>query len=181
MMQDKLLIWKCRRGSREALRQIYEKYHADLLKLAIFLTGQAHVADDVVHDVFVRFARSAPRLSPAGSLRGYLVTSTLNRVRTLGRDRLRRGERGLDDAAALPAATPRPDQWAIMSERLERIARAMGQLPYEQREAVVLHLQSGMTFRSIARRQKTSVSTVQGRYRYGIDKLRSLVNGELSE
>jgi RNA polymerase sigma-70 factor (ECF subfamily) len=180
MMEDKLLIWKCRRGSREALRQVYEKYHADLLKLAIFLTGQAHVADDVVQDVFVQFVRSVPRLSLAGSLRGYLIASTVNRVRNHRRDHCRRGERGLDEAAAL-AATPRPDQWAVMSEQLERVSSAMARLPYEQREAVILHLQSGMTFRSIARWQRTSISTVQGRYRYGIDKLRSLVNGELSK
>ena len=38
MMEDKRLIWQCRRGSRDALRQIYEKYHVDLLKLAVVLT-----------------------------------------------------------------------------------------------------------------------------------------------
>ena len=181
MMQDKLLIWKCKRGSREALRQIYEKYHVDLLKLAIVLTGQAHSADDIVHDVFVQFARSVSRMSLSGSLKGYLTTSTVNRVRNFHRDQCRRGERGLDEAAALPAATRRPDQWAIMSERLERLTQAMAELPYEQREVITLHLHSGLTFRRIARWQNTSISTVQGRYRYGIDKLRSLVNGERSK
>lgn len=181
MMQDKLLIWKCRRGSRQALRQVYEKYHADLLKLATVLTGQADTADDIVHDVFVQFARSVARMSLTGSLKGYLTTSTLNRVRNHRRDQRRRGERGLDEAAAVPAATPRPDQWAIMSERLERLSHAMAELPYEQREVITLRMESGMTFRRIARWQNTSISTVQGRYRYGIDKLRSLVNGELSK
>jgi len=36
-----------------------------------------------------------------------------------------------------------------------------------------------LTFKEIARIQDVSISTVQGRYRYGIDKLRSLLNGEL--
>ena len=181
MMEDKLLIWKCKQGSCQALRQIYEKYHADLLKLAIVLTGQSYTADDIVHDVFVKFARSVPRLSLAGSLKSYLTTSTLNRVRNVRRDQARRGERGLEHAAALPANTPRPDHWAIMGERLERLSSAMAQLPYEQREVITLRVQSGMTFRTIARCQNTSISTVQGRYRYGIDKLRSLVDGELSK
>ncbi|MHC4517331.1 MAG: RNA polymerase sigma factor [Planctomycetota bacterium] len=180
-MEDKLLIYKCKRGSRQALRQIYEKYHADLLKLAIVLTGRTHTADDVVHDVFVRFARSVPRLSLAGSLKAYLTTSTVNRVRSFHRDRSRRAPRGLDDAAARPANTPRPDHWAIVSEQLERLSSAMAHLPYEQREVITLRMQSGMTFRAIARCQNTSISTVQGRYRYGIDKLRSLVNGERSK
>ena len=180
-MEDTLLILKCKRGSREALRRIYEKYHVYLLKMAIVLTGQPTTADDIVHDVFVQFARSIPRLSLSGSLKSYLTTSTLNRVRNLRRDEARRDECGLEDAAAVPAGTPRPDQWAIMGERLERLSSAMAQLPYEQREVITLRVESGMTFRAIAQCQKTSISTVQGRYRYGIDKLRSLVNGELSE
>jgi len=180
MMEDKLLVWRCKRGSRDALRQIYEKYHVDLLKLAIVLTGEASAAEDIVHDVFVRFARSVPRLSLSGSLKGYLVVSTANRVRDYSRDRQRRGGPGLEEAAGVPSPDRPPEQWAILSEQLEHLGRAMAQLPYEQREAVALHVQGGLTFRGIARRQNTSVSTVQGRYRYGIEKLRSLLNGELS-
>jgi RNA polymerase sigma factor (sigma-70 family) len=180
MMEDKRLIWQCRRSSRDALRQIYEKYHMDLLKLAVVLTGEASAAQDIVHDVFVKFAQSARGLSLAGSLKGYLVVSTVNRVRDYRRDRQRRGEQGLAKAAAAVAPARSPEQWAILSEQLERLSQAMAQLPYEQREAVALRVQAGMTFRGIARRQSTSTSTAQGRYRYGIEKLRSLLNGELS-
>jgi RNA polymerase sigma-70 factor (ECF subfamily) len=179
-MEDKLLIWKCRRGSREALRRIYEKYHLDLLKLAIVLTGDAGTAEDIAHDVFVRFAQSADRISLAGSLKGYLVMSAVNAARSHRRDKKRHKEQNLDGVAALASMTGPPDQWAIVSERLEHLRAAMAQLPYEQREVITPHMQSGMTFRSIARRQNTSVSTVQGRYRYGMNKLRSLLNGELS-
>jgi RNA polymerase sigma-70 factor (ECF subfamily) len=180
MMEDKLLIWKCRRGSRDALRQIYEKYHVDLLKLAVVLTGEPATAEDVVHDVFVRFARSVAWLALTRSLKGYLIVSVVNRVRDYRQARQRRSEQGLEDAAALASETRPPEQWAILSEQLERLGGAMAQLPYEQREVVALHVQGGLTFRRIARRQNTSISTVQGRYRYGIEKLRSLLNGELS-
>jgi len=181
MMEDKLLIWKCKRGSRDALRQIYEKYHRDLLKVAMVLTGQAHTAEDIVHDVFIKFAGSVGRLSLTGSLKGYLVVGTLNGVRDYRRKSSRRGKRSLDEAATVASAVSRPDQWAMMSEELKRLSDAMAELPYEQREVITLHMQSGMTFRNIARWQKTSTSTVQGRYRYGIDKLRSLLNGERSK
>jgi len=150
------------------------------LDLAVVLTGDVHAAQDVVHDVFVKFARSVRGLSLAGSLKGYLVVSTVNRVRDYRRDRQRRGEQGLENAVGTAASLRPPEQWAILSEQLERLSRAMTQLPYEQREAVALHVQAGLTFRAIARRQNTSTSTAQGRYRYGIEKLRSLLNGELS-
>ena len=76
VMEDKLLIWKFKRGNREALRRIYDKYHADLLKIAVVLTGGMNPAEDVVQDVFVRFAERAGRLTLSGSLRNYLITST---------------------------------------------------------------------------------------------------------
>jgi RNA polymerase sigma-70 factor (ECF subfamily) len=54
----------------------------------------------------------------------------------------------------------------------------MTQLPYEQREAIVLHIQGPMKFKEIAKLQQTSVKTVLSRYRYGMNKLRSILNSE---
>ena len=38
-----------------------------------------------------------------------------------------------------------------------------------------------MKFRDIAKLQQISMNTAQGRYRYGMDKLRSMLNGEVEE
>ena len=38
-----------------------------------------------------------------------------------------------------------------------------------------------MKFKDIARLQRVSLSTTHGRYRYGLDKLRSLLNSEVQE
>jgi RNA polymerase sigma-70 factor (ECF subfamily) len=181
MMVDKLLILRFNRGSSDALRQIYDKYHSELFKLAVCLAGDAYAAEDIVHDVFCAFAQSSERIGLAGSLKGYLVTSTVNRVRNFQRDRFRRAEFGIDEALAMPSGQRRPEQWAILSEQLERLTKATADLPYEQREVVMLHVQFDLTFREIADLQKTSVSTAQGRYRYGIEKLRKHLNGELSK
>jgi len=180
-MEDKLLIWKLRRGSREALRRTYDKYHADLLKFAVVLTGGMNAAEDVVQDVFTQFAQSSRHLALAGSLRNYLITSTLNSVRNLRRYRGRHETRSLAEADSLPSTENRPDQWAVMSEQLEHLAAAMASLPYEQREVITLRIEADLTLRKIAQLQKTSISTVQGRYRYGMEKLRSLLNGEIQE
>ena len=50
---------------------------------------------------------------------------------------------------------------------------------YRAREAVVLHIQGTMKFKEIARLQQTSVKTALSRYRYGLNKLRSIFNGEV--
>jgi RNA polymerase sigma-70 factor (ECF subfamily) len=69
----------------------------------------------------------------------------------------------------------------IRDEELKQLAEALATLPYEQREVVVLHLKGDLTFRAIAKVQDASINTVQSRYRYGIDKLRSMLNGEVEE
>jgi len=178
-MEDKLLIWKFKRGRREALRRIYDKYHGNLLKLAVVLTGDLDTAEDIVQEVFTHFAQSANRFGMSGSLRSYLITSTLNGVRNQRRDNRRRYVQSLDKAEHVPEIVRQPDQWAVLSERLEHLSCAMAYLPYEQREVITLRMEAKMTFRQIAGLQKTSISTVNGRYRYGIEKLRSLLNSEV--
>jgi len=44
---------------------------------------------------------------------------------------------------------------------------------------VLLRLKANLKFRDIARLQQTSISTVLGRYRYGLDRLRAMSNGEV--
>src|SRR4030042_5867782 len=92
MLEDKLLVLKCRRGSREAMSRIYEKHKDYLLTLAKGLLGQQAEAEDVVHDVFVSFARSVRHFRLTGSLRGYLATCVGN----LARDKIRKKIRQAD-------------------------------------------------------------------------------------
>jgi len=179
MMEDRLLIWKFRRGSQDALRRIYQKYRHDLLKLAVSLAGDVHAAEDVVQDVFVSFAQTGDRIRPAGDLKKYLVTCVANRIRNRRRDRARHETSGLDEAEWIVCAARRPEQWAILNEELRSLSRAMAQIPYEQREVIGLYMEGDLTFRQIAAIQDASINTVQGRYRYGITKLRSLLNSEL--
>jgi RNA polymerase sigma-70 factor (ECF subfamily) len=138
------------------------------------------MAEDVVHDVFVAFAQSARRFQLTGSLGGYLATCVSN----LARDKIRARTR---QAQVLNAMNPvilcsdNPAQSLIETEDLTRLRQALNQIPYEQRETVMLHLKGGMKFREIARLQGVSLSTTHGRYRYGLDKLRSLLNNEVEK
>jgi len=181
MVEDKLLIWKFKLGNTDALRRIYEKYKNDLLKLAVALTNDVNTAEDVVQDVFVSFAQLAARIRVTGNLKTYLATCVANRLRNTRRDQQRHEASGLEDADCMVCTTERPEQWAILSEELELFSKAMAQIPYEQREVIGLHMQGGMTFRQIAKARNASINTVQGQYRYGMNKLRSLLNGKIEK
>ena len=77
MLEDRVLIWKLRRGNRDALCRIYEKYRDDMLRIAVGLLNQKSTAEDVVHDVFIAFVSSASGFELTGSLRGYLMSTNL--------------------------------------------------------------------------------------------------------
>jgi len=178
MIEDKLLILKFKHGSVDALRRIYEKYKGYLLKIAIALLHDVNLAEDVVQDVFIRFAQSENRISINGSLKGYLRTCVVNSAHNKNREKRLRPSVELNDSKTIIAESNNPDHWILCEEESKRIGDALAQLPYEQREVVVLHLHGDMKFRQIAKLKAVSIKTIQSRYRYGLDKLRLLLNSE---
>ena len=181
MTEDSLLIYKFKRDSKEALRRIYEKYRNYLLKIAVVLEDDTNTAEDAVEDVFVSFAQSADRIRLAGSLKHYLATSLANRIRNLRRDRQRHRESNIDDAKTVTSNSVRPEQWVILNEQLQLLTEAMAEIPYEQREVIALYMQGDLTFRQIAKQQNASINTIQGRYRYGIEKLRNILKSRSNQ
>lgn len=178
MPSDRVLLNKAARGCKDSLRRIYEEHKDHLLTLARSLTGDRNTAEDIVHDVFVTFARSLPQLRVKTSLRGYLSVSVCNRVRDLVRTEIRHrhhecpiGRESQEMAA--------PDTRAAEMELAGRLRAALEQVPLDQREVLLLRTQAGLSFKEIAQHQGVPVNTAQGRYRYGIEKLRSLLNSEL--
>ncbi|MHC4120763.1 MAG: RNA polymerase sigma factor, partial [Planctomycetota bacterium] len=142
-------------------------------------TGNIHRSEDVVQDVFVKLAQSYNKVGIRRNLRNYLITSVINRIRTLRRDRQRHEEKDRDRPLRISRVS-RPDQWAALNEQMHQLSDALTQLSFEQREVILLRFEVGLPFRQIARIQNKSTNTVEGRYRYGMEKLRSLMNSEVT-
>ncbi len=174
-IDEKIFVWKFNRGSKDALRRLYEKYKDDLLGLAVTLLRDRAEAEDVVHDVFVSFARTAGSFTLSGTLKGYLSTCVANCARDRNRLRSAR-DVGLDAAEDMETDSDDPVAYAVGSEQAGRLQQMLDCLPYEQREIIVLHLHQEMRFREIAEALGVSINTVQSRYRYGLEKLRSILN-----
>jgi RNA polymerase sigma-70 factor (ECF subfamily) len=179
-IDEKILVWKFNRGSKDALRRLYEKYKDDLLGLAITLLRDRGTAEDVVHDVFVSFARAAGAFTLSGSLKGYLSTCVANAARDKNRLKSQR-DVALDAAENVTAGSDDPVEYAAGSEEALRLREMLGRLPFEQREVVVLHLHQEMRFREIAEALGISINTAQSRYRYGLEKLRSILNSKVTK
>ena len=178
MLEDELLKLRFKAGSIDALQRIYEKYRDYLLTLAMALVNDGGTAEDIVHDVFVSFAQSGARFRLYGSLRAYLATCVVNRARDQMRACKRRG-RLQDEGTPLESDFDPPDERILSDERSRLVARALARLPDEQREIIALHLNGQLKLGEISRLQDIPLTTVRGRYRHGIERLRSILNGRL--
>ena len=176
-MTDSLLMTSRKQESRDALRSIYEKYRDSLLILGIALSHDVNIAEDAVHDVFVAFAGYFENFKLTGSLKAYLSKCVANRVRDLMRKK-KSQTLNPQQARPTPQDSSEPGSLIICNEQLRLLSSALAALPYEQREVIVLHIHGQMRFRTIAKSLGISVNTVKGRYRYGIRKLRSILNSE---
>lgn len=178
MQREKKLIQRMKNGDKDALRILYVEHKDFLLTLANALLHDIALAEDVLHDVFVNFTRNISDFQLTGSLKAYLSTCVVNGARSiLRRKKIRENNTDFSiEPQAQITSCPVETQ-----ETAEKIRTHLAALPDEQREVVVLRVKAGLKFKEIARIQAVSIPTVQGRYRYGIDKLRSLLNGELEK
>lgn len=173
-MNDAGLAQRLVDGDADALRQVYHLYKHDLLTVATAVLCDLHAAEDCVHDVFAQFAAGAKDVAVERNLRGYLMRCVANRAKNMIKQQRVRRTRRVDEADERRSSES-PAGRLIATEQSLQVFRAMAQLPIEQREVITLHLHAELTFREIALQLGLSINTVQSRYRYGIEKLRTLL------
>ena len=175
--RETALVERLRAGEREAIRQVYEQFKADVLAIVTTVLGRREAAWDVLHDVFVSLARTAPNLAPDTNLKRYLVIAGANRAR----DHLakRRGvSLDCEGLAELPSrAADEPSTVAAGPEDARRLWEKVVELPEEQRVVVALHVYGGLSLKEIATDEGISENTARSRYRYALQKLRANLKG----
>jgi RNA polymerase sigma-70 factor (ECF subfamily) len=149
----------------DRIGRLYDRFAAGLYRYALMILGDPAAAADAVQQVFVAVLRARDR--DIESDERYLRRAVRNECYSTIRQRKRHPAAAivLED---LVADGERPD---------ERIAlqQAMSSLPPEQREVVHLKIFKGMTFQEIAGVIGESANTIASRYRYAIEKLRSML------
>jgi RNA polymerase sigma-70 factor (ECF subfamily) len=184
MLEDKLLIRQFKYGSEDAFHSIYEKHKNYMLTVATALLNDTDAAEDIVHSVFMDFAESIDEFELTGSLKRYLGICVANSARNANKSMARRKQRleaATKRSKQVPSDVSEPERLAILSEEKRRICYALSRMPYDQREVVVLRLTGGMKFKEIAHLRNESINTIQSKYRYGLNKLRLLFDGEVTQ
>ena len=107
-------------------------------------------------------------------------------MRSAALDSLRSQDRRNRRESAFQQTTAE-EPWALFESSLEQkedaaiIEQALGQLPPEQREVLVLRIWGELTFAEIATALGDSINTVASRYRYGLEALRRILTPHVHE
>ncbi|MHC4737314.1 MAG: sigma-70 family RNA polymerase sigma factor [Planctomycetota bacterium] len=175
MLDDRLVVWKLKRGDSESLRHLYVKYKDQLLLIGTCLLNESEAAEEILHDVFVSFAEGAGQFHLYGSLKNYLISCVVEQVRDKFRERMYKIV-GLDSTGPILSGPEVEEEGVMDSEESQIVAEALVEVGEQQRNAIILHLVGGMKFGEIGRMQNVSASTAEGRYCYGLDTLRKLLD-----
>jgi RNA polymerase sigma-70 factor, ECF subfamily len=176
---DEDLVARATAGDLESFNQLVSRWERPIYALAYRTLGREEEARDVVQEAFLRAFRGLKGFKGEAKFSSWLYRITLN----LCRDWIRRERRaplvqvpeGVDPVDMADAqASPEPSVEDLVADRemSSAVAKAMAELPEEQRTAIMLKEYHGLTFQEIADQLDCPLSTVKTRLYQGLSVLR---------
>jgi RNA polymerase sigma-70 factor, ECF subfamily len=176
---DEELVARATAGDLDAFNQLVHRWERPIFALAYRTLGREEDARDVVQEAFLRAYRGLRGFKGQAKFSSWLYRITLN----LCRDWMRRERRApivqvpegtdpvdLADAHAFPGESV--EDLVARREMSAAVAKAMAELPEEQRTAIMLKEYQGLTFQEIADLLDCPLSTVKTRLYQGLSVLR---------
>ena len=170
-LPDNMLRAALARNDPAAVELMWNRYAEDLLAYLQAVLCSRHDAEDALQTVFVRIVQKRHRLAKARRLDAYVYRIARNEAfRLIGRRKKGRTIEAVNES------------WLIVSEDrrepndlTEQLQAALARLPQPQREVIVMKIYRQKTFPEISGLLGLSQNTVASRYRYGMEKLRTLL------
>ena len=176
---DARLMLRYRDGDAEAFSALYARHKGPLYRYLLRQVRNAGAAADLFQDVWSRLVATRGRYEARAKFATYLFHIAHNCTMDFFRRDLRLPRAARAEDAETQAAEPevpeyqRPDVLAEFAEQQSALLAAVSALPQEQREAFLLHEETGLTIEDIARVTDVGIETAKSRLRYAIRKLKA--------
>jgi RNA polymerase sigma-70 factor (ECF subfamily) len=176
--EDAALMARYRDGDAKAFAALYARHKGPLYRYLLRQVRNAGAAADLFQDVWSRLIATRGRYEARAKFATYLFHIAHNCTIDFFRRDLVSRHGALSQEIHLPPPEPevpeyqRPDGIAELAEQHSALLAALGALPQEQREAFLLHEETGLTIEEIARVTDVGLETAKSRLRYAIRKLK---------
>jgi RNA polymerase sigma-70 factor (ECF subfamily) len=173
---DAALVEEALGGRLEAFNQLVVRHQDHLFALVYRLVPDRDQVADAVQEAFFNAYRNLASFR-GGSVKSWLGRIAVNAAMDMQRARRRRPSQPYpefeDDSWQPPAEKDvEPESMALATERSKALARALGDLPAEQRNCIVLFDVEGYDYAEIAAIMHIEVGTVKSRIHRGRLSLR---------
>ena len=157
---DRILVEAAQDGDVAAFEAIVRQHQTAVYRVALRMLGSPADAQDVTQETFVRAWRSLGRFRRDSAVSTWLYRIVTRRCL----DHLAaRHPTGVLEYEEPETLGPGPAEHLEQRERLRAVSRAIGQLPADERAALVLREFEGLSYERLAEVLNTSVPAVKGR------------------
>ena len=167
------LLLRIAGGEQQALEELYRRTRGAVYALALSYLKNAHDAQDVTQDAFVRVWEGAVQYRPQGSPMAWLLAIARNLARMKLRQGARQAELSEEEWEAIPADSP-----SVTPEDRELLQTALAGLEDQERQVVLLHAVTGLKHREIAALLEMPLATVLSKYHRALKKLKNKLKGD---
>lgn len=175
---DEVLAARLAQGDASALEALYDRYASRVLGVALKISADRALAEDILQETFWRAWKSAATYQPQrGSFTAWLFRIARNlAIDHFRRQRLRpKATPGMEEADPVIEQLPDPQvdvvnqaQWSL---DFQQVRSALATLPAEQRQVIEMAYFQGMTRQEIAEATGEALGTIHTRARLGLQKL----------
>jgi RNA polymerase sigma-70 factor (ECF subfamily) len=180
---DEGLLKRYARGDGPAFAILYRRHEARIWRYLVRNVTSRAIAEELTQEVWFAVAREAERYQPTARFTTWLFTIAHNRMVDAARSARRQvslDELGHESAPVIEQLTLAPAAGPLAAtvtrEEGAALAQALAQLPAEQREAFLLHIEGELTVEEVAGVTAATFETAKSRIRYARAKLRELLS-----
>ncbi|MHB8659828.1 MAG: RNA polymerase sigma factor [Solirubrobacteraceae bacterium] len=175
-MADEELMARAGAGEQPAFEVIFDRHSQVAYSLAYRICGRRASAEEIAQDAFLAVWRGAARYEQRrGSVRTFVLAIVRNKAIDALRSSAAKESLDMpgDGVVELIQARERTEQEVSRHEDARAVARALEELPDDQRRVIELAFFGGLSHSEIARLLELAPGTVKGRMRLGMAKLRA--------
>jgi RNA polymerase sigma-70 factor (ECF subfamily) len=172
------LISRCQQGDQEALKEIFDKYHKKVYRIAYGVVRQREEALDIVQEVFIKLFHSIKNFKGKSHFYTYLYRMVMNTAIDHSRKTGKQIISSLDEEGSFQPSDDLekgPERILLQKELEERVKLAMDKLPAEQRAALIFRDVEGLSYQEMAEAMGCSIGTVMSRLHYGRKRIQELL------
>ncbi|MBN1273776.1 MAG: RNA polymerase sigma factor [Candidatus Aminicenantes bacterium] len=166
-MEEKELVIKSQKGDQEAFSVLVENYKRKVFNLALSMTHNPEVSDDMAQEVFIKAYYGLPKFKLHSQLGTWLYQITVNTVRDFLRKEARTKKvtftEKVENTAAIEDEFLKREEMDEKERRKKLLRRVIGTLPEKYRIILSLRDIQGLSYETITKILNISPGTVDSR------------------